>query len=186
MENPFGPRTYGKLEPVSPRVFIFRNIVNSALVVGERGAAVIDTQVNRASARRLLGLIRETIGPDKPLLYSINTHYHWDHTNGNEVFRQAGATLVSGARTKRYMVERAPRQKAFLASRGFALGEDPALPEVTFEGSLELDLGGQRLRLTAMGDAETDDATTVHLPDEGLVCAGDTVMTGSFPIFGQP
>src|SRR5262249_18348445 len=57
---------------------------------------------------------------------------------------------------------------------------------VTFEGTLELDLGGQRLRLIAMGDAETDDATTVHLPDEGLVCAGDTVMTGSFPIFGQP
>ena len=40
--------------------------------------------------------------------------------------------------------------------------------------------------LNAMGDAETDDATTVHLPDEGLACAGDTVMTGSFPIFGQP
>lgn len=185
MENPFGPRTYGKLEQVSPRVWIFRNIVNSALVVGERGGAIIDTQVNRASARRVLAAAKEVLG-DKPLLYAINTHYHWDHTNGNAVFTGAGATLVSGSRTKRYMVERAPRQKAFLASRGFELGLDPELPEVTFEGTLELDLGGQRLRLTAMGDAETDDATTVHLPDEGLVCAGDTVMTGSFPIFGQP
>lgn len=185
MENPFGPRSYGKLEKVTDRVWIFRNIVNSALVVGERGAAVIDTQVNKASARRLLGMIREVIG-SKPILYSINTHYHWDHTNGNEVFKGAGATLVSGARTKRYMVDRAPRQKAFLASRGFALGDDPALPEVAFEGTLELDLGGQRLRLVAMGDAETDDASTVHVPDENVVCAGDTVMTGSFPIFGQP
>ncbi|MEZ0228393.1 MAG: MBL fold metallo-hydrolase, partial [Planctomycetota bacterium] len=185
MENPFGPRTYGKLEPVSSRVFCFRNIVNSALVVGDKGGAIIDTQVNRASARRVLAAAREVLG-SKPLLYAINTHYHWDHTNGNDVFTAAGATLVSGARTKRYMVDRAPRQKAFLASRGFGLGDDPELPEVTFEGQLELDLGGQRLRLAAMGDAETDDATTVHLPDEGLVCAGDTVMTGSFPIFGQP
>src|SRR5580704_19324584 len=127
MENPFGIRSYGKLEPVSPRVWIFRNIVNSAVVVGEKGACVIDTQVNRASARRLLGLAKQAIGA-KPILFVVNTHYHWDHTNGNEVFAAAGATLVSGARTKRYMVERAPRQKAFLASRGFALGEDPALP----------------------------------------------------------
>src|SRR5579883_635498 len=185
MENPFGVRSYGKLEQVSPRVWIFRNIVNTALVLGERGAAVIDTQVNHASARRVLGLVRQTIG-EKPLLYAINTHYHWDHTNGNEVFAGAGATIVSGARTKRYMVERAPRQKAFLASRGFALGPDPVLPEIVYEGSLELDLGGQRLRLAHMGAAETDDATTVHLPDENLVAAGDTVMTGSFPIFGQP
>lgn len=185
MENPFGPRTYGKLEQVTKRAWIFRNIVNSAIVVGEKGAAVIDTQVNKASARRVLAAAKEVIGA-KPILYAINTHYHWDHTNGNEVFAKAGATLVSGARTKRYMVERAPRQKAFLASRGFALGDDPSLPEVVYEGTLELDLGGQRLRLNAMGDAETDDATTIHLPDEGLVCAGDTVMTGSFPIFGQP
>lgn len=185
MENPFGPRTYGKLEQVSPRVWLFRNIVNSSLVVGEKGVAIIDTQVNKASARRLLGIVKAVIG-SKPLLYAINTHYHWDHTNGNEVFAKAGATLVSGARTKRYMVERAPRQKAFLASRGFALGDDPALPEIVFEGSLELDLGGQRLRLAHMGDAETDDPSCVHLPDENLACAGDTVMTGSFPIFGQP
>jgi glyoxylase-like metal-dependent hydrolase (beta-lactamase superfamily II) len=185
VENPFGPRTYGKLEQVTKRAWIFRNIVNSAVVVGEKGAAVIDTQVNKASARRVLAAAREVIG-QKPILFAINTHYHWDHTNGNEVFAKAGATLISGARTKRYMVERAPRQKAFLASRGFALGDDPSLPEVVFEGTLELDLGGQRLRLNAMGDAETDDATTIHLPDEGIVCSGDTVMTGSFPIFGQP
>jgi cyclase len=184
MENPFGPRQYGSLEPVSPRVFCYRNIVNSAVVVGERGFAIVDTQVNRALAARLLAAARRVT--DKPLLYAINTHYHWDHTNGNHVFAEAGATLVSGARTKRYMVERAPRQKAFLASRGFALGPDPDLPEVTYEGSLELDLGGQRLRLSHMGSAETDDATTVHLPDENLLVAGDTVMTGSFPIFGQP
>src|SRR5438874_2156805 len=108
MENPFGPRTYGKLEGVSPRVWLFRNVVNSSIVVGERGAAIVDTQVNRAMARRLLAAARSVIG-EKPILFAVNTHYHWDHTNGNDVFADAGATLVTGARTRRYMVERAPR-----------------------------------------------------------------------------
>src|SRR5207253_10701812 len=37
-----------------------------------------------------------------------------------------------------------------------------------------------------LGKAETDDAQVTHLPQEGCVIAGDTVMTGSFPMFGQP
>ncbi|MBI3723998.1 MBL fold metallo-hydrolase [bacterium] len=184
LANPCRPRVYGRLESVSPRVHLVRNVVNSSVVIGERGVAVVDTQVNRAMARRLLAAVRAVT--EKPILFAINTHYHWDHTNGNAVFQEAGATLVCGEKTKRFMAERAPRQKAFLASRGFSLGPDPELPRVTFDGSLELDLGGQRLRLTHLGTAETDDANAVHLPDEGLVCSGDTVMTGSFPIFGQP
>jgi glyoxylase-like metal-dependent hydrolase (beta-lactamase superfamily II) len=184
MENPFGPRVYGRLEPVSPRVFLFRNVVNSSVIVGDRGVAVVDTQVNRAMARRLLAAIRGVT--EKPIRFAINTHYHWDHTNGNQVFADAGATVVAAERTRRYMVERAPRQKAFLAGRGFELGDDPRLHDLVFDGTLELELGGQRLRLSHLGSAETDDATAIHLPDEGLVCAGDTIMTGSFPIFGQP
>jgi tetratricopeptide (TPR) repeat protein len=42
------------------------------------------------------------------------------------------------------------------------------------------------LCLQHLGCAETDDAMAIHLPQEGCVVAGDTVMTGSFPIFGQP
>jgi tetratricopeptide (TPR) repeat protein len=82
--------------------------------------------------------------------------------------------------------ERTPRQKAFLESRGFALGPDPYLADMTVSEPHDLDLGNQRLRLQHLGTAETDDALAIHLPQEGCVLAGDTVMTGSFPIFGQP
>ena len=135
-------------------------------------------------ARRMLNEVRKI--SDKPLKYAINTHYHWDHTNGNNVFKDAGATIVGREKTKEFMVNRAPRQKGFLASRGFPLGEDPFLPELTFTEDIELDLGSQPLRLLYLGAAETDDATVVHLPAENIAISGDTVMTGSFPIFGQP
>jgi glyoxylase-like metal-dependent hydrolase (beta-lactamase superfamily II) len=182
--NPFAPRTYGTLRRVTDRVYIFRNIVNSAVILGDEAIAVVDTQVNEVLAERLLKSIRTV--SDKPIRYAINTHYHWDHTGGNYVFKDVGAQVVSSAQTKVFIAERTPRQKAFLQSRGFELGPDPYTADFTVSAPHDLDLGNQRLHLEQLGSAETDDAMTVQLPQENCVLAGDTVMTGSFPIFGQP
>ncbi len=185
--NPFAPRTYGSLERVTDRVYIFRNIVNSAVIIGDDAIAVVDTQVNEALAERLIRAIEGL--PDhyhKPIRYAINTHYHWDHTGGNYVFKRVGAEIISSAQTRMFIQERTPRQKAFLRSRGFELGTDPYQADRTIDEPTDLDLGNQRLHLQQLGSAETDDAMTIHVPQEGCVAAGDTVMTGSFPIFGQP
>ncbi len=182
--NPFAPRRYGELHRVSERVYILRNITNSSFVVGDRSVAVIDTQVNTPSAIELLKNIRSVTS--KPIEYVINTHYHWDHTNGNAIFKKEGATVVGSKLTKEFMVTRAVRQKEFLAGRGFELGEDPFLPEATFEKEMALDLGNTPLKLFFAGSAETDDATAVHVIPDNVLMSGDTVMTGSFPIFGQP
>ena len=183
-ENPFAPREYGQLVKVTDRIYLFRNIVNSSIILGDNGVAVIDTQVNQMMGRRLLNAIRTIT--DKPILYAINTHYHWDHTNGNIIFREAGATVVAREMTKDFMVNRAPRQEDFLRSRGFTLGDPPFLPQETFFEEMELDLGNQPLHLVHLGKAETDDATAIRVPAAGCIISGDTVMTGSFPIFGQP
>ena len=182
--NPFAARRYGELQRVSNRVFIVRNITNSSFVIGDRSVAVIDTQVNFPSAQELLRLVLSVT--TKPVEYVINTHYHWDHTNGNALFKSEGATLISSKLTKEFMTARAPRQKEFLSGRGFELGDDPFLPERTFENELEIDLGNMPLELFFAGSAETDDATAVHVVKENVLMSGDTVMTGSFPIFGQP
>jgi len=182
--NPFAPRTYGTLERVSDRVHCWRNIVNSAVFVGERGLAVVDTQVNVSSARRLCEHLRRTFA--KPILYAINTHYHWDHAAGNAVFKEAGATIVASQRTATALIERMPRQMGFLASRGFELGDEPLQPDLIANDRHTLDLGGLTLELRLGHDAETADPTLVWCPEERLLASGDTVMTGSFPIFGQP
>jgi tetratricopeptide (TPR) repeat protein len=84
------------------------------------------------------------------------------------------------------MQTRAARQQAFLASRGFELGPLPILADETVCTTGALDLGNQRLLLQCLEAAETEDALAIHVPQEGCVLAGDTVMTGSFPMFGQP
>lgn len=182
--NPFAPRTYGSLERLTERVFIWRNIVNSTVFVGTKGIAVVDTQVNQALARRLCEHLQREFR--KPILYAINTHYHWDHTNGNAVFAAAGATLACNRDTADFMVSKAPRQKGFLAGRGFELGPDPLVPTLRTEDCGPLDLGGLTLHFSRGQRAETDDPTLVWSPEERVLAAGDTVMTGSFPIFGQP
>lgn len=182
--NPFAPRTYGELQKVTDRVYIFRNITNSSFVIGDRGVAVIDTQVNQPLAQILIKHIRSVT--DKPILYAINTHYHWDHTNGNQQFKDLGAAVVSSRLTREFMTTRYERQKDFLLGRGFEIAHDPMFPEEVFDGELLLDLGNQPLRLFFAGRAESDDATAIWIEREKVLAAGDTIMTGSFPIFGQP
>ena len=182
--NPFARRTYGTLVRVTERVYLFRNVVNSVIILGDEAIAVVDTQVNLPMARRLLQQLRALT--DKPLRYAINTHYHWDHTAGNHVCHQAGATVVSSDLTRTFIETRGARQQAFLASRGFELGPMPYLADEVVHETRELDLGNQRLCLLRPGSAESADAMAIHLPQDGCVIAGDTVMTGSFPMFGQP
>lgn len=186
--NPFAPRPYGELQKVTDRVYIFRNITNSSFVIGDKGVAVIDTQVNHPLARILIQHIRSVT--DKPILYAINTHYHWDHTNGNQLFSDLGAVVVSSKLTREFMTTRYERQKEFLLGRGFEIAHDPMFPNETFDGASgaerTIDIGGVTLRLFYAGKAESDDATAVWVEQEKTLMAGDTIMTGSFPIFGQP
>ena len=64
LQNPFAPRQYGQLVKETERVYLFRNIVNSSIIIGDKGVAVVDTQVNQMMARRLLKAIRTIT--DKP------------------------------------------------------------------------------------------------------------------------
>ncbi len=182
--NPFAPRKYGELQKITDRVYLFRNITNSSFVVGDKCVAVVDTQVNGPTAEFLLAALRSVTA--KPIGHVVNTHYHWDHTNGNRLFKDQGALVSSSALTKEFMQTRHRRQKEFLSGRGFMLSEDPLLPEQTFGKEHSIDLGGVHLDLFFAGKAESDDATAVFVREENVVMAGDTIMTGSFPIFGQP
>jgi len=183
--NPFGKLQYGRLIKVTEHCYFFRNVVNTGIIITDEGVAVVDTQINAPMAKRLITAIRTIT--DAPIRYVINTHYHWDHWAGNDVFKEAGAEIVSSKLTRYFMESRNLRQRAFLMSRGFLIPEQhPALPDKTFEGELTLQLGPIPIHLLHLGSAETDDATTVYLPTEKCVISGDTLMTGSFPILGQP
>jgi cyclase len=74
---------------------------NSGFVVGDNGVAVIDTFQDPEAARELLAEIRKIT--TLPIRFVVNTHYHIDHVNGNDVFAGAGATIVAHRNVRAWM-----------------------------------------------------------------------------------
>src|SRR3974377_366806 len=66
---------------------------NAGFVIGDDGVLVIDTFQDPQPARAMLAEIRKVT--PLPIRFVVNTHYHLDHVNGNDVFAAAGATIVA-------------------------------------------------------------------------------------------
>lgn len=66
---------------------------NAGFIVGSNGVLVVDTFVSAESAKLLLEQIRAVTS--QPVRWVVNTHYHLDHTGGNQVFADAGATILA-------------------------------------------------------------------------------------------
>src|SRR3990170_1784039 len=83
-----------RILPVRDNVFmLLGDGGNITVQTGEDGVLIVDTQYARLSDR-ILAAIRTL--SDGPIRYLINTHYHGDHTGGNENLRRAGSTIAGG------------------------------------------------------------------------------------------
>ncbi|OFW19651.1 MAG: hypothetical protein A3H97_18695 [Acidobacteria bacterium RIFCSPLOWO2_02_FULL_65_29] len=66
---------------------------SSPVIVGDREALIIDTKTTPAAARVFLEDVK-LVTNNKPLRYAVNSHYHYDHVDGNQVFRAAGIDVI--------------------------------------------------------------------------------------------
>jgi len=156
---------------------------NSGFVVGEKGVLVIDAHINGVMARQIQAAVRAVT--DKPILYLVNTNYHGDHTFGNYAF-PAETKIVAHRKTAAAM-RHFEREKALLlpAVNGNAAVFDDVrlrLPDVTFETSLRLDLGGRVVELHHFGPGNTAGDTVVYVPEAKAAWTGNLVLgAGSIP-----
>jgi cyclase len=79
---------------------------NTAIIENDDGVMVVDTHSKPSAARVIVERLRELTA--RPVRYVVNTHFHWDHWHGNEVYPQAypGAEIVSNQLTREAMVGR--------------------------------------------------------------------------------
>ena len=156
---------------------------NSGFIVGDKGVLVIDAHINGAMARQIQAAVREVT--DKPILYLVNTNYHGDHTFGNYAF-PAETKIVAHRKTAEAMQD-FDREKALLllAVNGNAAVFDDVrlrLPDVTFEESLRLDLGGRVVELHHFGHGNTAGDTVVYVPEAKAAWTGNLILgAGSIP-----
>jgi len=156
---------------------------NTALFLTAKGAVVVDTKLP-GWGQPLLDAIRTVT--DKPLTMVINTHTHYDHTNGQVEF-PASAEVVAHENTKRYMQEANP---VYALQNGpqpniFAAHGGRGMPSRTFSTTLTLNSGADRIDLHYFGRAHTGGDTYVVFPALGVMHVGDTFPNRDLPIMDK-
>jgi len=128
-------------------------------------------------AQEILAEIRKTTS--KPIRFVLNTHYHDDHSMGNSVFVDAGATIVSSVDTAREL--RAHGTSAWERGRGPG-GHSlqpfrPEYPSLLFDEKMIFDDGEHRVEFIKLGQAHTLGDSVAYLPKEKIVATGDLFVT---------
>ncbi len=147
---------------------------NIGLSVGADGAFVIDDQFAPLAPRIMAGI--KAIDA-RPVAFVLNTHWHGDHTGGNEAFGAAGAHIVAHDNVRKRLKEGLKRET----------GETPpapegALPVVTFSDQVSFYWNGRDIRVIHLSDAHTDGDAIIHFRDANVIHTGDIYFnTGGYP-----
>jgi glyoxylase-like metal-dependent hydrolase (beta-lactamase superfamily II) len=152
---------------------------NVAVAVGDDGVIVVDDMF-----AQMYGRIRAAIAAvtAQPVRYVVNTHFHRDHTGGNEAFAKDGAkdgaVIVAHENVKRVL---ASGSRNGLNCAVTPPAPELALPKETYQDKLTLRLGGRTAQLRHPVDVHTDGDTTLYLADANVLVAGDVVFFGRYP-----
>ncbi len=174
---------------VGDRVFVRRYEFydqNIGVVLGGDDVLLIDTRSTHVQAREVLADLR---GLTKaPVTVVVDTHGHFDHAFGNNVFRPAtiwghvgcGPFLERTAETRRARVAaEMPEMAADLAE----VVIDP--PDRTFAETAYLDVGDRRVELRHLGRGHTDHDIVIGVPDARVLFAGDLIENGAVPFYND-
>lgn len=157
-----------KVEQLAPGVAVlFGAGGNIGLSYGEDGNVLIDDQFAPLTPKILAAV--KTLDPD-PVSFVVNTHWHGDHSGGNENLGKAGAVIVAHDNVRRRMsVERLSQRFGKTAASPKA-----ALPVVTFGEGVTLHLNGDDLRIVHVRNAHTDGDSLAYWRKANVLHMGDT------------
>jgi cyclase len=145
---------------------------NIGVSVGEDGMVLIDDQY-AALAPKIEAALK-TIST-KPLRFVLNTHYHGDHTGGNEYFGRNATILAQENVRKRMKVETSNFwQKVPASPKG-------SLPVITFNDTATVHLNGEDVRAVHFPNGHTDGDSVIWFTQSNVVHMGDDFFNGTFP-----
>lgn len=147
---------------------------NITALIGPGGTLLVDTDF-APMAEKLVAHLKE-LGGDSPR-FIVNTHFHYDHTGGNEVFGNTATILAANALRDRLKTEQ------ILWGKKHPPAAPQALPSVTFEKTLTLHLNGEEIRLLHLPRGHTDGDTVALFRNANVASLGDLYFSGMYPIF---
>jgi cyclase len=167
-----------RTETVAPGVWMLSgNGGNIAVSAGTDGIFIIDDQFAPSVPGILEAIAKLQNGP---IRFVINTHWHGDHTGGNESLGSAGAVIVAHENVRRRM-----SVPQFMRSMNRETPASPrtALPVVTFTDAVTLHLNDDDIRIVHVAPAHTDGDAIVRFEKANVIHAGDTYFAGMYPFF---
>jgi glyoxylase-like metal-dependent hydrolase (beta-lactamase superfamily II) len=146
---------------------------NIGVSVGDDGIVIVDDQFAPLAPKIEAALKTIT---DRPVRFVLNTHYHPDHTNGNEHFGRT-ATIVAHENVRK-------RLASGVTVLGMTVPPAPAaaLPVVTFNDTLTLHLNGEDIRAVYWPNGHTDTDSVIWFTKSNVVHMGDDFFNGMFPV----
>lgn len=148
---------------------------NIGMLAGEDGVILIDDQFAPLTPK-ITAAIRAL--SDKPVRFLLNTHWHFDHTGGNENFGNAGAVIVAQENVYKRM-----STEQFIEFFKMKLPPSPqaALPVITFTDAITFRLNGDELNGYHVRRAHTDGDMIVRLRRANVVHMGDVFFAYMYP-----
>ena len=162
--------------PVAKGIYMLQGAGgNIGLSVGNDDAFVIDDQYAPLTPKIKAAIATVT---QKPVRFVMNTHWHGDHTGGNESMAGAGAIIVAHENVRRRM-----GTEQFLAAFNQKVPASPssALPVVTFTDAITFFVNGDSITATHVKNAHTDGDAIIRFAAANVIHAGDTFFNGFYP-----
>jgi glyoxylase-like metal-dependent hydrolase (beta-lactamase superfamily II) len=162
-------------------------VPNVGIIVGEQAVLVVDTGLGPPNGATVLNVAQKLGG--SRMLYLVITHFHPEHDLGAQAF-PARAVLFRSSDQQKDIAEFGLETAKNFASRSainteLLKGAEYRRANFTFDGDFELDLGGVKARLSAMGPNHTRGDIAIWVEPDRILFAGDLAMKAQ-PAFASP
>ena len=148
---------------------------NIGVLAGPDGLFMVDAGI--AVSKRKIEAALRSVGSG-PVRFVVNTHWHWDHTDGNGWLRGAGATIISAPNARRRLTQTLRIEEW---GHTFEPVPDADLPAEVVSGSRAIRFGGETILIRRYRPGHTDGDLSVYFKKADVLQTGDTFWNGMYP-----
>ena len=151
---------------------------NIGVIVGDDGVLIVDDQFAPLTNKIEAAITDLT---KLPVTFVVNSHFHYDHTDGNENFGRAGAFIVAQDNARRRMES----TQVLASGREQEAYDDVGLPKITFFDSMRFYFNHEPIELIHTGPGHTDGDAQVYFLESNVIHTGDMFVRYVLPFIDQ-